>query len=109
MKLLLANDSMVPDLCISAAQARLTATPATTYKYLGLEYGRECYGATAPVTSQTSLVGNQACTMTCMGNTIGAKDKCGGPNMYDYYETTALTGGLATQTSGIPVSTTGTV
>lgn len=102
MKLLTANDLMSVEFCISAAQARLSATPATTYNYVGVEYGRECYGATAAVPAQTSLVGNKACTKACKGNSA---ESCGGRAMYNYYITSAIT----TAPSNIPVSTTGTV
>lgn len=99
MTLVSANDSMSVEFCIAAAQSRLSAKPATTYRYIGLEYGRECYGATAPVPSQTSLVGNKACPMSCAGN---KSETCGGGNMYNYYITTLVT--TSSRTS-IPVST----
>ena len=102
MKLISANDSMSVEFCIDQAQSRLSATPATTYRYIGVEYGRECYGATAAVTSQTSLVGNKACTLACKANST---ETCGGRGMYNYYITTAVT----TSSSSIAVSTTGTI
>ncbi|KAH0537068.1 hypothetical protein FGG08_006109 [Glutinoglossum americanum] len=100
MTKIIANDSMSIEFCISAAKAKL---PATTYRYIGVEYGRECYGATAPVVSQTSLIGNKACTMACMGDN---KQSCGGRNMYNFYvsATTTFSG-----TTPLPTSTTGTV
>ncbi|KAH0556915.1 hypothetical protein GP486_005298 [Trichoglossum hirsutum] len=97
-----ANDSMSIEFCISAAKAKL---PATTYRYIGVEYGRECYGATAPVSSQTVLVGNKACTIPCMGNTT---QSCGGRNMYNFYVSTAVTATFS-GTTPPPTSTTGTV
>ncbi|MCJ1271861.1 hypothetical protein MMC22_011766 [Lobaria immixta] len=103
MTLVTANDSMSVELCIAAAQSRLSAKPATTYRYIGVEYGRECFGATAPVTSQTSLVGNKACPMSCAGNKT---ETCGGANMYNYYISTDVT---ASSTVSIPLSTTGTI
>lgn len=102
MTLVTANDSMSVEFCIAAAQLRLSAKPATTYRYIGVEYARECYGATAPVPSQTSLVGNKACPTLCAGNKT---ETCGGANMYNYY----ITSDVSTTSSSIPVSTTGTV
>lgn len=102
MKLVTADDSMSLEFCVSAAKARLAAVPATTYRFVGLEYGRECYGATADVANQTSLVGDKACPLTCLGNST---QSCGGRGMYNYYITTAVT----RSSSSIPVSTTGTI
>ncbi|TVY75584.1 WSC domain-containing protein [Lachnellula suecica] len=86
MPKLFSNDSMTPDLCISSALARLSATPATTYLFVGLEYGRECYAHTAaPTPEPSSLVGNKACTMKCKGD---PSQKCGGANMYNLYAAT---------------------
>ena len=104
MTLVTANDSMSVELCIAAAQSRLSAKPATTYRYVGVEYGRECFGATAPVASQTSLVGNKACPMSCAGNKT---ESCGGANMYNYYITTDVA--ASSGSSSIPVSTTGII
>ncbi|KUJ23286.1 WSC-domain-containing protein [Mollisia scopiformis] len=89
MPKLFSNDSMTPDLCISSALARLSATPATTYLYAGVEYGRECYaGSVAPTPEPTSLVGAKACTMTCAGD---KSQKCGAGNMYNLYVATSVT------------------
>jgi hypothetical protein len=72
MSVLFKSEMMNPELCISAAPARKTATPATTYHYVGLEYGRSCYAATAaPSPIPTSLIGATACSNTCLGNTAG--------------------------------------
>jgi iron transport multicopper oxidase len=74
---------MTVEQCIAAAMARLTAVPATTYLYVGLEYGRECYAATAaPSPEPILLVGAKACTMTCKGN---PGEQCGGSNQYNLY------------------------
>lgn len=100
---ILASDNMSPEACISAAQAKLTANPPVTYRVLGLEYGRECWGQTAALTSQTSLVGNLACPSTCAGD---KSKSCGGNNMFNYYATTS---GLGTSTAPVAVRTTGTV
>jgi iron transport multicopper oxidase len=107
MRLLLANNSMSVELCVAVAKAQLTAVPATTYLYVGLEYGRECYAATtAPSPEPTQLVGTKACTMTCKGNPT---ESCGAGNMYNLYASgTSITGtatGTAIWTSAPAVST----
>lgn len=76
----------------------------STYAVFGLEYGRECWGATTLLQSQTSLTGNRACTYTCSGAT-GVS--CGGRNQYNYYVPTTYKAGLAA--TSVPVRTTGTV
>jgi iron transport multicopper oxidase len=86
MKNIVRTNDMTPEYCISAAEARLTAVPATTYHYVGVEYGRECYGATAAPSAPTSLVGRKACTMTCKGNERhSAVEICGGRMQYNLY------------------------
>lgn len=83
MPLLFRNDSVSVELCISVALARLTAVPATTYAYVGLEYGRECYAATMPPNPvPTSLSGPKVCTMTCEGN---VSEFCGGSYQLNLY------------------------
>jgi iron transport multicopper oxidase len=89
MPKLFSNDSITPQLYISSALVRLSAKPATTYLYAGVEYGRECYaGSVAPNLEPTSLAGLKACTMTCKrdGSTM-----CGGKNMYNLYVATSAT------------------
>ena len=82
-KLFTNSTGMTVEQCISSAMARLTAVPATTYRYVGLEYGQECYAHTAaPTPEPTQLVGPKACTMTCKGN---HGELCGGSNMYNLY------------------------
>ncbi|KAL3426632.1 WSC domain-containing protein-like protein 3 [Phlyctema vagabunda] len=89
MPKLFANDSMTPELCISSALARLSATPATTYRYVGVEYARECYaGSVAPTPQPASLTGPKACTMACKGN---PSLKCGGSNQMNLYVATTAT------------------
>lgn len=97
---------MSPDLCISAlSSANALMKPGTsTYAVFGLEYGRECWVARSLIQSQTSLIGNKACTLSCVGAT---SISCGGRAMYDYYVPTSYQASL-TATS-VPVSTTGTV
>ena len=102
MKMIDGNSSMSVERCISSAKDRLTATPATTYKYVGVEYGVECWGATTAVTSQTSMVGSEACTIKCGGD---GSEQCGGRGMYNYYATTAVTA----STVASPTRTTGKV
>ncbi len=87
MHFLKKSHNMDPALCISAASARKTAIPATTYKYVGLEHGKNCYGATAaPYPIPTNLVGKNACTSTCRGNVVGGPvEMCGGWRQYDLY------------------------
>jgi len=94
---------MNPALCISAASARKTAVPATTYHYVGLEHGRDCFAATeAPTPIPTSLVGSKACTNTCLGNDVGGPaEKCGGWKQYDLYA--SVTGNVFT--GPVPTST----
>ncbi|TVY32992.1 WSC domain-containing protein [Lachnellula subtilissima] len=92
MPKLFSNNSMSPELCISSALARLSATPATIYAFVGVEYGRECFAHTAtPSPQPSSLSGSTACTMTCMGD---ESRMCGGPNMYNLYAapTATITG-----------------
>lgn len=89
MPKLFTNDSMTPELCISSALARRSATPATTFLFAGVEYGRECYAGTmAPTPEPTSLTGNRACTMTCKGN---SSLSCGAGNQYNLYAATSAT------------------
>ncbi|CAG8961013.1 hypothetical protein HYFRA_00002553 [Hymenoscyphus fraxineus] len=107
MPKLFSNDSMTPSLCISSALARLSATPATTYAYVALEYGRECYAHTAaPSPQPTNLMGSKACTFPCKGNLDGEKEKCGAGNMYNLWVATSVGEVAWTKTGG--VSTTGT-
>jgi len=86
---------------MSAAKAALTAVPATTYHYIGLEAGSLCYGGTTAPVAPTSLTGVNACTSTCVGAALGAPvQTCGGPlqfNMYASVSGTALTGPVVTQ------------
>ncbi|KAL8705373.1 MAG: hypothetical protein Q9201_001492 [Fulgogasparrea decipioides] len=103
---LLTNDTMSPDVCISAlssANAKLKPD-VSTYAVFGLEYGNECWAATTLLQSQTTLVGDRACTLSCKGATDVS---CGGRGMYNYYVPTAFEGSL-TATS-YPVRTSGTV
>jgi len=89
MPKLFSNDSMTPQLCISSALARLSAAPATTYRYVGVEYGRECYaGSVAPTPEPSTLVGTKACTLACAGD---PNLKCGGGKMYNLYAATSAT------------------
>ncbi|KAI9853294.1 MAG: hypothetical protein M1824_001432 [Vezdaea acicularis] len=110
MKMLWADDSMTPELCISYALGALSSATPTTYRYVGIEYARECYGATAPPSPEPStLTGSKACTMPCMGNT---NELCGGPKQYNlYYSTTDASGDQLTTPFPSPpgTSTTGTV
>lgn len=73
---------MTPDLCISIAKDAASNPTPTIYHYVGLEYGRECYGNTIAPASPTSLVGNQACAIPCMGNT---SEICGARLMYNMW------------------------
>lgn len=73
---------MTPDLCISIAKEAASGPTPTVYHYIGLEYGRECYSNTIAPASPTSLVGKQACTIPCLGNT---SEVCGGRLMYDLW------------------------
>jgi len=86
---LFSNDSMTPQLCISSALARISAKPATTFLYAGVEYGRECYaGSVAPTPEPASLVGPKACTFPCKGD---ASQSCGAGNQYNLYVATTAT------------------
>ncbi|KAK0110039.1 hypothetical protein ONS95_002699 [Cadophora gregata] len=106
MPKLFSNDSMTPDLCISSALARRSASPATTFLYAGVEYGRECYAATrAPTPQPASLVGPKACTIPCKGD---PSVSCGAGKMYNLYVATSVTvtGTVTNQWSSAgPVST----
>ncbi|TVY18072.1 WSC domain-containing protein [Lachnellula arida] len=89
MPKLFSDNNMSPELCISSALARLSATPATTYAFVGVEYGRECFAHTAaPSPQPSSLSGSNACTMKCEGD---SSHMCGGPNMYNLYAATTAT------------------
>jgi len=95
MPQLFANDSMTPDLCISSAVAQLSAMPATTYLWAGVEYGRECYaGTVAPTPEPSALEGSGACTMACKGD---EHEICGGPAMLNLYVVTRLAGVTGTE------------
>lgn len=73
---------------MSDAAAFLTAATPTTYRYVGLEDGKTCYGATAqPTPTMTSLTGTKACTKTCAGT---PSETCGGRLMYDLYASTSV-------------------
>ena len=100
---------MSPELCISAvASANAKLKPGvSTYVVFGLEYGRECWGATSllNMAGQTSLAGDRACTMACSG--LPNQASCGGRNMYDYYVPSTYKASLVA--TSVPVSTTGTV
>ncbi|KAK8906371.1 hypothetical protein QC760_004964 [Botrytis cinerea] len=81
---LLSNGSMCPELYIPSALAQVTAQTPVTYKYIGLEHGRECYaGSVPPNPEPSSLTGTHAYTTTCKGD---SKQSCGGPIMYNLYE-----------------------
>lgn len=81
---LLSNGSMCPELYIPSALAQVTAQTPITYKYIGLEHGRECYaGSVPPNPEPSSLTGTHAYTTTCKGD---SKQSCGGPIMYNLYE-----------------------
>lgn len=95
MRQILAVDGMTPQLCISAAMAYL---PTTTYLFAGVEYGRECYAATAvPSPEPVSLVGKNACQIACKGD---SSQMCGGRNMYNLYAATQVTGMLVGTKTG---------
>ncbi|KAL8804112.1 MAG: hypothetical protein Q9182_002745 [Xanthomendoza sp. 2 TL-2023] len=105
MTQLLASDNMSPEVCIAAVSSANNKPGATnTYQVFGLEYGRECYAATALVQSQTSLTGDGACNIACVGD---KSVSCGGRGMYNYYVATDLTASLTT--TSVPVRASGTV
>ncbi|KAG9248661.1 hypothetical protein BJ878DRAFT_572187 [Calycina marina] len=100
------NDSMTPELCISSAFAQLSAVPAIAYRYIGVEYGPECYAASvAPTPEPTTLVGTRACTFPCKGDT---SSKWGGRVQYNMYVATsvAITGTGTTQWMSAPATST---
>jgi WSC domain len=103
LSLLFKSEKMSPEFCIWAAEAQKTAVPATTYHYVGLEHGRDCYGATAaPAPIPTSLVGASTCTNTCLGNIEGGPvEMCGGWGQYDLYA--SVTGSVFS--AAVPTST----
>lgn len=97
---------MTPELCVSSALVRLSATPATTYNFVAVEYGRECYAHTAaPAPQPNRLVGSKACTIKCKGD---SRQKCGGANMYNLYATTTamIVGTGASQWTSAPLTVT---
>ncbi|CAL3964329.1 unnamed protein product [Diplocarpon coronariae] len=104
MPKLFSSDKMTPDLCISSALAQLSAIPATTFLYAGVEYGRECYAATrAPTPQPSTLVGPRACTMACKGD---QSQKCGAGQMYNLYVATGVAvTGTGTSQGSAPVAT----
>ncbi|KAL8708353.1 MAG: hypothetical protein Q9220_006733 [cf. Caloplaca sp. 1 TL-2023] len=104
MTQLLSSVSMSPDLCISAlssANNQRSAAGQPLYEVFGLEYGRECWAAATLVQSQTSLVGDRACDLTCPGD---GGVRCGGRGMYDYYVSTGFMGGTVTGSVGVRTS-----
>ena len=83
--LLLANDSMTVEKCLSYAKAAL---PSTTYGYVGLEYARECWAGTAAPPAPTQYVGSQACNLACKGN---PSESCGAGNQFNLYVSNTVT------------------
>jgi len=76
---ILANNSMSVELCLEVAQAHKPA-----YKYVGLEYGIECWAATTSF--QYTAITTKACTMACSGS---PSESCGGNNAFNFYTATA--------------------
>lgn len=89
MPKIFSDDSMTPQLCISSALACLSAIPATKYRSVDVDHGRECYaGSVAPNPEPRTLVGSKACTMACKGD---PSQKYGGEHMYNLYAATIAT------------------
>ncbi|KAI4181434.1 MAG: hypothetical protein L6R41_006629 [Letrouitia leprolyta] len=81
-KLLAANDSMTVAICLSAC---------SQYKYVGLEYGRECWcGDTLDSSSVPATVESQ-CSKVCSGNTAQI---CGAGNRLTLYTKKAANANL---------------
>jgi len=103
MNIITTAATMNPTICMSAAKALLTAEPPTTYNYIGVEAGSECYGATAPFANPTSRVGRKACTRTCAGQPPSKTPlKCGRRKQLGLYASVtgdAFPGPIATKRS----------
>lgn len=96
LKLLFANSSVTPELCIAYAQQLARAPIPTVLPYVYVEYHRECFGGSSfayGASQVSSLTGAHACTDICSGS-IGAAvtgtAMCGGPNQYNLYATGAV-------------------
>ncbi|KUJ08258.1 uncharacterized protein LY89DRAFT_677138 [Mollisia scopiformis] len=91
LPLLVANNSMTPELCLKIVQSLAAKPTPTILPYYYVEYARECYGRksfTWESSAITSLTGTKACTDICSGS-LGASStgtaKCGGSRMFDLY------------------------
>ncbi len=130
LPLLVANDSITPELCIAHANSLANAargaglTPHPSYLFL--EYHRECYGGKTldfHGRAVTSLVGPKACTDYCHGSVrtavttlptdggrtttlevkaTGTANYCGGRGMFNLY---ALDATVHLPTTGGPMVT----
>jgi hypothetical protein len=93
--LLLANNSITPELCESLVSSLAVKPTPTIYAYYYVEYHRECYAGNSfnwGTAQITSLVGTRACTDVCSGS-IGATSTgtalCGGSMQFNLYATTS--------------------
>jgi len=101
---------MNPALCMSLAKNYLTSSVPTTYHYIAVEDGSQCFAATAMPTSLATMTGAKACTSVCVGpkpTLAGATGVlyCGGRNQCDLYASLrGTTASPATPNALVPVS-----
>ncbi|KUJ08913.1 uncharacterized protein LY89DRAFT_676796 [Mollisia scopiformis] len=93
LPLLLANNSITPQVCESLVSSLAMKPTPTIYPFYYVEYHRECYaGSSFSFGTQqvTSLYGAHACTDVCSGS-IGATSTgtafCGGSRQFNLYAT----------------------
>ncbi|KAF2119334.1 hypothetical protein BDV96DRAFT_343140 [Lophiotrema nucula] len=82
------SDTMTVEQCASFC--------GTTYRYFGLEYGRECYCGNALDASSTTM-GLSDCNMPCAGN---SKETCGAASRLSYYKSNKYSPPGVAQVSG---------
>ncbi|KUJ06410.1 uncharacterized protein LY89DRAFT_412163 [Mollisia scopiformis] len=93
LPLLLANDTITPQVCESLVLSLAAKPTPTHYPYYYVEYHRECYAGSSlnfGTAGVTSVTGAHACTDVCSGS-VGATSTgtafCGGWAMFDLYAT----------------------
>ncbi|KAF8850086.1 hypothetical protein BDZ45DRAFT_680040 [Acephala macrosclerotiorum] len=93
LPLLLANNSVTPELCESLVSSLAAKPTPTIYPFYYVEYHRECYAGSSlafGTSAVTSLTGIHACTDVCSGSvgaTATGTAKCGGFGQFNLYAT----------------------
>jgi hypothetical protein len=93
LPLLLANNSITPQVCGSLVFSLASKPTPTIYPFYYVEYHRECYAGSSfafGTSAVTSLYGQHACTDVCSGS-VGATSTgtamCGGAKQFNLYAT----------------------